>query len=61
MDESLEQNLEKIKKEIKSCTNKRGHAELLSEVVMELQKSILLEALKAAAIYKKREFVLLSD
>ena len=54
---SLEQNLESIKKEIKSCTNKTRHAELcaVADVAMELQKSILLATSKAAAIYKKKK------
>ena len=59
---SLEQNLESIKKEIKSCTNKTRHAELcaVADVAMELQKSILLETSKAAAIYKEKKASLLN-
>lgn len=59
---SLEQNIESIKKEINSCTNKTRHAELWAvvDVAMELQKSILLETSTAAAIYKKRKASLLN-
>jgi len=52
---SLQQNIESIKKEVNSCTNKTRYAELWAvvDVTMELQKSILLETSTAAAIYKK--------
>ena len=54
---SLQQNIESIKKEVNSCTNKTRHAELWAviDVAMELQKSILLETSTAASIYKKRK------
>ena len=54
---SLEQNIESIKKEVNSCTNKTRYAEVLAvvDVAMELQKSILLETSTAAAIYKRRK------
>ena len=54
---SLAQNVERIKKEVNSCTNKTRYAELCAviDVAMELQKSILLETSTAAAIYKKRK------
>ena len=53
---SLEQNIESIKKEVNSCTNKTRCAELWAvvDVAMELQKSVLLETSTAATIYKKR-------
>ena len=52
----MEQNLESIEKEIKTCTNKTRLAELWAvfDVAIELQKTILLETSKAAAIYKKK-------
>ena len=59
---SLEQNIERIKKEVNSCTNKTRYAELWAvvDVAMELQKSILLETSTAASIYKKRKASLLN-
>lgn len=57
MEGSLEQNIESIKKEVNSCTNKTRCAELWAvvDVAMELQKSVLLETSTAATIYKKRK------
>lgn len=54
---SLIQNKESVKKKVHSCKNKTRYAELWAvvDVAMELQKSILLEILTAAAIYKKRK------
>ena len=59
---SVEQNLESIEKEIKTCTNKTRLAELWAvfDVAIELQKTILLETSKAAAIYKKKKSSLLN-
>ena len=58
----MEQNLESIEKEIKTCTNKTRLAELWAvfDVAIELQKTILLETSKAAAIYKKKKSSLLN-
>ena len=62
MEGSLEQNIERIKKEVNSCTNKTRYAELWAvvDVAMELQNSILLETSTAAATYKKRQASLLN-
>ena len=57
VDGSLEENIETIKTQIDSCTNKTRYAELWTvvDVAMELQKSTLLETSTPAAIYKKRK------
>ena len=63
VEESLEDNIEDIKREILTCNNRTRRAELLAtvDVGRELQKSIILETSTAAAIFKKTKASILNE
>lgn len=63
MEESLEDNIEDIKREILTCNNRTRRAELLAtvDVGRELQKSIILETSTAAAILTKTKASILNE
>ena len=63
VEESLEDNIEDIKREILTCNNRTRRAELLAtvDVGRELQKSIILETSTAAAIFKKAKASILNE
>jgi len=63
VEESLEDNIEDIKREILTCNNRTRRAELLATVDFrrELQKSIILETSTAAAIFTKTKASILKE
>lgn len=63
VEESLEDNIEDIKREILTCNNRTRRAELLAtvDVGRELQKSIILETSTAAAIFTKTKASILNE
>lgn len=63
VEESLEDNIKDIEREILTCNNRTRRAELLAtvDVGRELQKSIILETSTAAAIFKKTKASILNE